>query len=239
MAKIRGDFMWQQVSQALNQSVTRVVTRIALLLPGFIALLVALLVSWLAAWAVGFVLRRFLRSIEFDGKVARWGLPQLRAETGKSPTDVAVRVVCLAIIFIGFLVGMTAFEATLTSQIVSQMFAYFPNLIAALFVLLVGGAAARFFSRSVLIGAVNLNVQYAHLLSVGMKWLILVLTGAMALNHLEIGGKIVDEAFAILFGGIVLTLALAVGLGARDLVSRSLERQADRVTEDVETLRHF
>jgi hypothetical protein len=150
-----------------------------------------------------------------------------------------VRVVCLAIIFIGFLVGMTAFEATLTSQIVSQMFAYFPNLIAALFVLLVGGAAARFFSRSVLIGAVNLNVQYAHLLSVGMKWLILVLTGAMALNHLEIGGKIVDEAFAILFGGIVLTLALAVGLGARDLVSRSLERQADRVTEDVETLRHF
>jgi hypothetical protein len=87
---------------------------------------------------------------------------------------------------------------------------------------------------------VNLNVQYAHLLSVGTKWLIFVLTGAMALNHLEIGGKIVDEAFAILFGGIVLTLALAVGLGARDLVSRSLERQAGRVAdESAETIRHF
>ena len=231
--------MWQQVSQALDQSVTRVVTRIALLLPGFVALLVALLVSWLAAWAVGFVLRRFLRSLEFDRKVARWGLPELRSETGRSPTDIAVRVVCWAIVIIGFLVGMTAFEATLTSRIVSQMFAYFPNLIAAIFVLLVGAAAARFFSRSVLIGAVNLNVQYAHLLSLGVKWLILVLTGAMALNHLEIGGKIVDEAFAILFGGIVLTLALAVGIGARDLVRRSLERQADRATEDVETLRHF
>jgi len=92
----------------------------------------------------------------------------------------------------------------------------------------------------VLIGAVNLNVQYAHLLSVGMKWLILVLTGAMALNHLEIGGKIVDEAFAILFGGIVLTLALAVGLGARDLVSRSLERQAGKASEETaEPFRHY
>jgi hypothetical protein len=232
--------MWQQVSQALDQSVTRVVTRIATLLPGFLALLVALLVSAMAAWAIGFVLRRSLRGLDFDGKIARWGLPGIRSDTGRSPTDLAVRIVGWAVIVMGFLVGITAFEATLTSRLVSQLFAYLPNLIAAFFVLLVGSVAARFFSRSILIGAVNLNVQYAHLLSVGMKWLILVLSGAMALNHLEIGGKIVDEAFAILFGGIVLTLALAVGLGARDLVSRSLERQASRMPEEsAESVRHF
>jgi hypothetical protein len=232
--------MWEQISQALHQSLTRVMTRIASLLPGFLALLVALLVAALVAWAVGFILRRSLRSLDFDRKVAGWGLPGFRSEAERSPTDWAVRIVSWSIIFVGFLVGVTAFEATLTSLFVSQLFAYLPNLVAAIIVLLVGGAAARFFSRSVLIGAVNLNVQYAHLLSIGMKWLILVLTGAMALNHLEIGGKIVDEAFAILFGGIVLTLALAVGLGARDLVSRSLERQAGRIPEEsTETFRHF
>jgi hypothetical protein len=232
--------MWQQVSQALDQSVTRVVTRIATLLPGFIALLAALVVSALAAWVISFVLRRFLRSLDFDGKLVGWGMPGLRGEGRKSPTDLTVQVIGWAIVFMGFLIGVTAFEATLTSQLVTQLFAYLPNLFAAVLVLLVGSIAARFFSRSVLIGAVNLNVQYAHLLSIGMKWLILVLSGAMALNHLEIGGKIVDEAFAILFGGIVLTLALAVGLGARDLVSRSLERQAGRMPEETaETLRHF
>jgi mechanosensitive ion channel-like protein len=232
--------MWEQVSQALDQSFTRVMTRIASLLPGFLALLVALLVASLVAWAIGFVLRRSLRSLDFDRKIAGWGLPGFSSERDRSPTDWAVRIVSWSIIFVGFLVGVTAFEATLTSLLVSQLFAYLPNLVAAIVVLVVGGAAARFFSRSVLIGAVNLNVQYAHLLSIGMKWLILVLTGAMALNHLEIGGKIVDEAFAILFGGIVLTLALAVGLGARDLVSRSLERQAGRMPEETtETFRHF
>jgi hypothetical protein len=225
--------MWEQVSQALDQSFTRVMTRIASLLPGFLALLVALLVSSLIAWAIGFVLRRSLRSLDFDRKVAGWGVLGFRSETDRSPTDWTVRIVSWSIVFVGFLVGVTAFEATLTSLLVSQLFAYLPNLVAAVVVLLVGGAAARFFSRSVLIGAVNLNVQYAHLL-------ILVLTGAMALNHLEIGGKIVDEAFAILFGGIVLTLALAVGLGARDLVSRSLERQAGRMPEETtESFRHF
>jgi hypothetical protein len=232
--------MWEQVSQALDQSFTRVMTRIASLLPGFVALVVALFVAALIAWAVGFVLRRFLRSFDFDRKISGWGLPGFRSEGDRSPTDWAVRIVSWSIVFVGFLVGVTAFEATLTSLLVSQLFAYLPNLVAAIVVLLVGGAAARFFSRSVLIGAVNLNVQYASLLSIGTKWLILVLTAAMALNHLEIGGKIVDEAFAILFGGIVLTLSLAVGLGARDLVSRSLERQAGRMPEETsETFRHF
>jgi hypothetical protein len=106
---------------------------------------------------------------------------------------------------------------------------------------------ARFLSRSVLIGAVNMNVQYARLLSLGVKWLVLVLTAAMVLDHLGIGGNIVELAFGILFGGIVLTLSLAVGLGSREIVSRSLERTADRMpprpvdlpTKPSETLRHF
>jgi hypothetical protein len=46
-----------------------------------------------------------------------------------------------------------------------------------------------------------------------------------------LGGNVVELAFGILFGGIVLTLALAVGLGSRDLVSRSLEGRVERSGE--------
>ena len=55
----------------------------------------------------------------------------------------------------------------------------------------------------------------------------------MVLDHLQIGGTVVDLAFGILFGGIVLTLSLAIGLGSRDLVSRSIERNTDRNLEVV------
>ncbi len=61
-----------------------------------------------------------------------------------------------------------------------------------------------------------------------MKWLVLVLTAAMVLEHLHVGGTIVGLAFGILFGGIVLTLSLAIGLGSRDLVSRSIEKTMER-----------
>ena len=107
-------------------------------------------------------------------------------------------------------------------------------MIAAIVLLLVGNVVARFLARSVLIGAVNMNLQYARLLSMGVKWLVMVLAVAMALEHLAIGGHIVSLAFTILFGGIVLALSLAVGLGSKDLVSRSLEREASRSTEEAE-----
>ena len=108
------------------------------------------------------------------------------------------------------------------------MLGYIPNVVGAVVLLMLGNVIARFLSRSVLIGAVNMNLHYARLLSLGIKWLVLVLTAAMVLDHLSIGAAIVDLAFGILFGGIVLALALAVGLGSRDLVSRSLEREAAR-----------
>jgi len=53
----------------------------------------------------------------------------------------------------------------------------------------------------------------------------------MVLDHLQVGGNIVELAFGILFGGIVLTLSLAVGLGSRELVSRSLESRVELSSE--------
>jgi hypothetical protein len=86
-----------------------------------------------------------------------------------------------------------------------------------------------------------MNLHYARILSLGVKWLVLVLTAAMVLEHLAIGGVIIVLAFGILFGGIVLALALAVGLGSRDLVSRSLEREVARSAPDPieEHVHHF
>ena len=106
-------------------------------------------------------------------------------------------------------------------------------------VMLVGVLLARFLARSVLISAVNMHLQSARLLSVGVKWLVMVLAGAMALGHLGIGGQIVQVSFGILFGGIVLALALAVGLGSKEMVSRSWERQSDREREVEEHFHHL
>ena len=233
--------MWEQVQEALNQSSARVITGMADLLPGFVALLVALLISSLVAWLLAFVLKRFLRGIDFDERLERWGLSGLRdVSPARSPTLLVVRTTATLIILVGFLIGVAAFNAAFTSELAMRAFHYLPNVIAAVALFLVGTVLARFVSRGVLISAVNHNLQYARLLSMGVRWLVLVLAAAMALEHLGIGGRIVELAFGILFGGIVLTLALAIGLGSKDLVTRSLERQTTKAPEEeVETFRHL
>lgn len=221
--------MWEQIGQALNQSMVRVLSQLASLLPGIVALILALLVSAVVAGVLAAVLRRSLMSVEFDRRLPRWGFPTLAEwSPSKSPTLLVTRAIALIVMLIGFLVGVSAFDVALTSQLVMRLFEYLPNVLAAVVVLVAGTIIARFLARSVLIGAVNMNLHYAPLLSAGVKWLVMVLAVAMALEHLAIGGGIIRMAFAILFGGIVLALALAVGLGSKELVSRSLEREASR-----------
>jgi len=218
-----------------------VITGVANLLPKLVAFLVAFLIAAIFAWLAGFLVRRFLRGIDFDETMARWGLfgPQ-EALPVSSPTLLISRIVHWIVIFFGLLIGVAAFDATLTSRLIGEISAYLPNVAVAIILFLAGAAAARYFARAILIGAVNMNLQHAKFLSVGVKWLVLVLFSAMSLNHLGIGGRIVDEAFTILFGGIVLALALAFGLGAKDAVSRALERQPEpRKTESKETFQHL
>jgi hypothetical protein len=233
--------MWDQIKQALTQSTARFLARFADLLPGMAALIVTLLFSILLGSILAIIVRRLLGRIHFDQRAARWGFPTLEEGSPmQSPTLLLSQAVAGLIILGGFLIGITAFDAEWTSLFAQSVLGYIPNVLGAALVLLVGTIIARFLARSVLIGAVNLNLQYARLLSVGVKWLVVVLAVAMALEHLRIAPGIVELAFGILFGGIVFALALAVGLGSKDLVTKSLERDTQKAPAETieEPFRH-
>ncbi len=219
--------MFSQIRIALTGSLERVLTKLATFLPGVMALLLAVILLTLVGAGLAWIVKRLLTRIRFDERV---GLENSAGVSdwspGHSPTLLATRVVFWACVTLGVAVGISAFDAAYDGRadISSFLLPYIAHSIGSIVLLLAGTVVARFLARSVLIGAVNAKLQYARGLSVGVKWLVLVFTGAMVLNNLRIGGMVVDLAFGILFGGIVLTMALAVGLGSRDIVARSLDR---------------
>ena len=230
--------MWQQVKQALADSTAHFLTRLARLLPGLAALVVAMLVSIVLAWILAALVKRLLTSLRFDERLGRrWGFASVGEWSPKnSPTILVSRSLAALVIVSGFLIGVAAFDFEWTYWSVQAIFAYIPNVVAAFVILLVGNIIARFLARSVLIGAVNLNLQYARFLSIGVKWLVIVLAFAMALEHLKIAPGVVQLAFGILFGGIVLSMALAVGLGSKEFVTKSLERDTKKAASESETV---
>lgn len=236
--------MWNDVLRALRGSMDRVIDRVAMLLPGILAFVVVLLISIGIGWLLARIAIGILRVIHFDERMARGTRTLTEWSPRYTPTILVARIVFWCTVLLWLLVGIEAFGASSNIPISDHIIAYLPNVISAIVLLILGNIIARFLARSVLIGAVNMNLQYARLLSIGVKWLVLVLTAAMILDHLEIGAAVVDLAFGILFGGIVFAMALAVGLGSRELISRSLGRDSSRAghddnTEPEERVRHF
>jgi len=225
--------IWNHMSQALHQSLDRVLSLLIAILPGILAFFLALAVFTLIGMAISALLRRGLAWVKFDDYLTRTrGNPDWTPSS--SPSAIIARGSFWACVLLGLIIGVSAFDASYASAatIPVSLLPYLTHAVGAIFLLIAGNLIARFLARSVLIGAVNAQLQYARFLSLGVKWLVLVLTAAMILEHLEVGGTVVVLAFGILFGGIVLTLALAVGLGSRDLVSRSLESHAERTSSE-------
>jgi hypothetical protein len=223
--------IWHHMSEALHQSLYRVLTLLIAVLPGILAFFVALLVFATAGVLISWVLRRCLSWVKFDARIAQksgtdWA-------PASSPTEIVARASFWICVLLGLVIGVSAFDTSYATgaPLPISLLPYLTHAVGAALLLIAGVVVARFLARSVLISAVNAQLQYARILSLGVKWLVLVLTAAMVLDHLQVGGNIVELAFGILFGGIVLTLALAVGLGSRDLVSRSLESHVEHTGE--------
>jgi hypothetical protein len=231
--------MLNQIDQAMRQAGTRTLESIANFLPGLAVLLAVLIVAGLLAVIVRKALRRVLRGIDVDRRAEQLGIPMLTAwSPSGSAADVIAGAAYWTILMLGSLIGLMALDAVALTRFAIRIFEYLPHLLAALLILLVGRGLARFLARSILIGAVNMQIQSARLLSLTVKWLVLITAAAMALDHVGIGGRILELAFGITFGGIVLAIALAVGLGARDVVSRALERQLREPDPEEDKLHH-
>src|SRR5215469_5590064 len=227
--------MGQQVEFALRQSMHRVLVVLVSFLPGLLAFLVAVILFALVGVIIAWIARRILSTARFDERLSRGTAGSAPASlfqwtSNQPPSRLVSRALFWLCTLVGVAVGISAFGASYSSdsQVPIFLLPYLTHVIGAILILFAGTLIARFLARSVLIGAVNAQLQYARILSLGVKWLVLVLTAAMALDHLQVGGAIVSLAFGILFGGIVLTLSLAVGLGSRELVSRSIERTMER-----------
>jgi hypothetical protein len=218
--------MWTQVGIVLAEAFDRLARVMVADLPALVAMLLVLAGALLLAFAVRALLRRGLSRVGFDRRAREWGMTTGRSlAPNHEPSWQVARGAFWFMVVAGIAVALDVLGASTTTALGLTILGFLPRLLVAVLILLVGIGAARFLERSVLIGAVNRQLQQAHYLALAVKWLVLVLAAAMALEHVGVGGGLASLAVAIVLGGVMLAAALAVGLGARDTVARALERR--------------
>lgn len=212
-------------------------------LPGLLAAVLILIIGLLVGWVIKVLVRRALMVAKFDHLCDSSGVSQVlsRADIRATPSRLAGTLV-FWLIFLSFVMaGLSALNVDVINRLISEFFLYLPRILAALAILLLGFLLANFVSRAALLAAVNAAVPSPRAISLVVKFLIAILSFAMALEQLEIAKTIVIAAFVISFGAVMLGLALAFGLGGRDVARRVLERQLKDLDEpkDKDTLSHI
>lgn len=218
--------MWTQVGEVLSEAFARLGAVLVADLPALVAMFLVLAGALLLAMVVRALLRRILARVGFDRRAREWGMTSGRSlAPHHEPSLLVARGAFWFVVVAGIAVALDVLGASTTTALGLTILNFLPRLVVSILILLVGIGAARFLERSVLIGAVNRQIQQARHLALAVKWLVLVLAAAMALEHVGVGGGLVTLAFGIVLGGVMLALALAVGLGAREAVARALERR--------------
>jgi hypothetical protein len=214
--------MWQETNRIFLESARHVLQETARLLPSVLAMFLFFALVAVLAVVTRAAVRRIGDRLAVDRRLRRWGIAAPTADA--SPTRLLARASFWTVLVVGLSLGVSVLDAPAVSGVSIRFLEYAPRLLVALIILGVGAAIARVVQRNVLIGAVNMGMHSARLLAVGARWLVVLLGAAIALEHAGLGATVVTLAFGILFGGIVLAMALAVGLGSKDLVARSLHR---------------
>jgi uncharacterized oligopeptide transporter (OPT) family protein len=190
------------------------------LLPALGGAVVILFAGYLLAKVLEKLTERFLRRIRFNRLLERGGVLQAVERSGShfNPVRVLSNLVFWLVMFAVILVAANALGLESLANVFSELVSYIPSVIAAIVIILVGIVLGGFVGGLIAASAGALSGGRA-LARVGRGGVIL-LAVFMALQELGIATDIVTTAFAILFGAIALAMALAFGLGNRDLAGQ-------------------
>jgi hypothetical protein len=218
--------MREMIVSELTQALHDLARSFAHYLPRLIVLLILAFLGWVIAYVVKVILRSILQLIKFDKLSENTGASQLLSKAAlPTATEVVSRFV-FWVTWLGFvLMGVSVLGILGLQEEIARFFLFLPHLFVAMFILFVGLLAASFFSRAALLAAVNANMPSARIISLAVRSIIIVFVFSIVFEELGLAEQTMLVAFGIAFGALMLGLAIAFGVGGRELAQRFLEEK--------------
>ncbi len=218
--------MTDLIADAVRGSWTNFLYGLQVYLPRVLAALSILIVGWLIAWMLSYALRHVLRWLRFDRLAQRAGISDMLKRVGFAPAITLIASTVFWMVWIMFLLsGVAALGMAGMDGLAVQFIAFLPRILVAVAIVAVGLVTANFAWRATLLASVNASLPSARTVSSLVRWLIIVLAIAMALEQIGVAKTVVLTAFAIAFGALMLGLGIAIGIGGAPIARRVIERQ--------------
>jgi hypothetical protein len=218
--------MREMIISELSEALHEMARGFAHFLPRLIVMLILAFAGWMIAYVVKAVLRSILKLIRFEKLSENAGASQLLTKAAlPSATEMFSRFV-FWVTWLGFiLLGVRVLGILGVQEEIARFFLFLPRLFVAMFILFFGLLAASFFSRAALLAAVNANVPSPRVLSLAVRSVIIIFVLSIVFEELGLAEQTMLVTFGIAFGAVMLGLAIAFGMGGRDLARRFLEKR--------------
>jgi hypothetical protein len=173
-----------------------------------------------AAKLVEIVLRFLMTRLHFDRIMKTAGVDRALERLGVTK-KLDVFLPRLAYFLVLFVLAKTAADALSLSAIsdaIGAFFAYVPNIVAALLLLILGSSAGQFAGETVAQAAEASGIEFASSLGRFVSGLVIFVVAMMAVAELKIDTGIVRIVTSFVLGGAALAFGVSFGLGTWDVI---------------------
>ena len=208
--------MKEKLSQAFGDLVNSTIAAIPKVTVGILLVIAALVTAKL----IEKVLRYALTKVRFDKLVGTVGIDRALQRLGirQELTILIPRITYFLVLLLLAKTAVDALGLVAISNAIGSFFAYLPNIIAALLLLILGSTVGQFAGQTVAQSAESSGIDFAPALGKLVSGIILFVCAMMAIAQLKIDTDIVRIVTSFVLGGAALAFGLSFGLGTRDIV---------------------
>lgn len=187
----------------------------------FLLAVVVFVIGLLVAKLIKSIVVKVLKALRLDSIAEQAKIQEFLSKGGiKHTISEIAGIIIYWIIIVGVLISsLNILALTGISGLLDKMLNYTPNVLGALIILFLGILLSAFVASVVRTAAANVGVAQAGLLSKVAQVAIVVFAIIVALDLLDIG-KVLISAMNIILGTIGLGVALAFGLGCKDIAAK-------------------
>ena len=221
----------------IGDSLQRGLDELVAFLPRLVGFLIILLIGWLIARAVKAVLVKALHGVGIDKALSGGSAgPYVeRAMPDARPSEI-IGTIAFWFLFLGAIaIAVSQLGISALDNFVASIAAYLPNVVVAILIFVVAGAVAAAVSG--LVSRTMGDTATGKIVGAAAPILVMGIATFMILDQLNIAPAIVEITYIALLGSVALGMAIAFGLGGRDVASRLLEDAYRQGRERREELR--